>query len=127
MTQLRPSAETAMEACVRRGADSKPSRAARLTTPLQFHCGTPPPAADPRTRICKAIGLAAYLARGATSGGATLFSAGVCVDLETDGDQTNTGSGPLFHEVLLPPGLICRASTSIATRRPHPDSNLSNL
>jgi hypothetical protein len=52
------------------------------------------------------MGLAGYLARGATSGEATLFSAGVRVDLETDGDQTNTGSGPLFHEILLPPGRI---------------------
>jgi len=52
------------------------------------------------------MGLAGYLARAATSGEATLFSAGVCVDLKTDGDHTNTGSGPLFHEILLPPGRI---------------------
>jgi hypothetical protein len=104
--QFLPSAETAMDAWVRGGADFRPVRAARLTTPLQFHCGTPPPAADPRTRICKAMGLAAYLARGATSGEATLFSAGVGVDLKTDRDQTDTGSGPLFHEILLPPGQI---------------------
>ena len=113
MTQLLPSAVTAMDAWVRMGADCSPARAARLTAPLQFHCGTPPPAADPRTRICKAMGLAGYLARGATSGEATLFSASVGVDLKTDGDHTNTGSGPLFHEILLTArSHSCRASTS---------------
>jgi hypothetical protein len=60
------------------------------------------------------MGLAGYLARGATSGEATLFSASVGVDLKTDGDHTNTGSGPLFHEILLTArSYSCRASTSV--------------
>jgi hypothetical protein len=61
------------------------------------------------------MGLAGYLARGATSGEATLFSASVGVDLKTDGDQTNTGSGPLLHEILrgFARSYFCRASTSV--------------
>jgi len=63
---------------------------------------------DLQTMACR------YLARGATSGEATLFSASVGVDLKTDGDQTNTRSGPLFHEILLATrSYSCRASTSI--------------
>src|ERR1700731_1120670 len=46
--QCSPSALTAIEACVLRSSGCSP-RAFRHTSQPQFHCGTPPPAAAPRT------------------------------------------------------------------------------
>src|SRR2546428_5574729 len=39
-----------MDDCVRGRHCREPSRAARQLGQLQFHCGNPPPAAEPRTR-----------------------------------------------------------------------------
>jgi hypothetical protein len=38
-----------MEDCVRGSAFSDPARIPAQLTQLQFHCGNPPPAAEPRT------------------------------------------------------------------------------
>src|ERR1700686_1861170 len=48
--QLAPSALTAMEDCVLGRALMLPRRKPSQLLQLQFHCGNPPPAADPRTR-----------------------------------------------------------------------------
>jgi hypothetical protein len=45
--QLRPSALIATDDCVRGRTEPLPARASRQTAQLQFHCGTPPPAAVP--------------------------------------------------------------------------------
>jgi hypothetical protein len=50
MSQRSPSAETAIDACMRRNCGF--NRAARQLLQAQFHWGTPPPAAEPSTRIC---------------------------------------------------------------------------
>ena len=55
-TQRPPSLETAIEDCVRAIACSDPSRWPRQLRQLQFHCGKPPPAADPSTRISTGVG-----------------------------------------------------------------------
>jgi hypothetical protein len=46
---------TAIEDCVRACARSVPFLKPAQLSQLQFHCGKPPPAADPRTRIFTAI------------------------------------------------------------------------
>src|SRR6185369_14902953 len=48
-TQLAPSAETASEDCSLALYPATPARTLAECKPLQFHCGNPPPAADPRT------------------------------------------------------------------------------
>src|SRR5215472_15332031 len=48
--QRCPSAETASEGWLRGGTDSSPARARVQFEHPQFHCGSPPPAPDPRTR-----------------------------------------------------------------------------
>src|SRR5262245_25005768 len=50
----RPSALTATEDWVRGRTSGEPSRAAAQLGQRQFHCGTPPPAAEPRMRTCMA-------------------------------------------------------------------------
>jgi hypothetical protein len=52
-TQLLLSAETAIEDWVRRKLENFEVRATRQFAQLQFHCGTPPPAAEPRIRTFK--------------------------------------------------------------------------
>ncbi|MNF03846.1 hypothetical protein D3C80_2032430 [compost metagenome] len=47
-TQFTPSSEMAMDDWVRAVARKLPSRKPAQFTQLQFHCGKPPPAADPR-------------------------------------------------------------------------------
>jgi len=42
---------TAIEDCVRARVRTVPDRHPAQFRQLQFHCGKPPPAADPRTRI----------------------------------------------------------------------------
>src|SRR5271157_4145682 len=54
MTQLRQSAATAMLDWVRRLTRLSPSHAMRDSRVLQFHCGNPPPAPEPRTLTIKA-------------------------------------------------------------------------
>ena len=49
--QLAPSALTAMDDCVRARALMCPRRKPSQLRQLQFHCGKPPPAAEPSTRI----------------------------------------------------------------------------
>src|SRR6185437_14365702 len=44
-------ARTAMADCVLPGALNVPARSPAQLRQLQFHCGKPPPAADPSTRI----------------------------------------------------------------------------
>src|SRR5215510_9291905 len=46
-----PSALTATLSCVRATARAVPSRSPRQFAQPQFHCGNPPPAAEPRTRM----------------------------------------------------------------------------
>src|SRR5260370_3218370 len=55
--QCRSSALTAMDDCVRGRQESEPIRTAWQFGQLQFHCGKPPPAADPsiRTRILRSL------------------------------------------------------------------------
>lgn len=48
-TQFSPSAVTARLACVRGRTRGSPVHAKRQTGQRQFHCGKPPPAAEPRT------------------------------------------------------------------------------
>ena len=43
--------ETAIEGCVRAGTSVSPARARTEFGPPQFHCGRPPPAQEPSTRI----------------------------------------------------------------------------
>ena len=50
-TQLMSSVLTAMEDCVRGNARNFPLRSPSHIGQLQFHCGNPPPAADPSTLI----------------------------------------------------------------------------
>src|SRR5262245_9627108 len=47
-----PSALTATDDCVRGRTSGEPARTAAQLKQRQFHCGTPPPAAEPRMRIC---------------------------------------------------------------------------
>src|SRR6266849_97980 len=49
--QLSPSALMARDSWVRGTAEIVPSRSPRQFGHPQFHCGNPPPAAEPRTRI----------------------------------------------------------------------------
>ncbi|MNM65068.1 hypothetical protein D3C81_764910 [compost metagenome] len=48
-TQCTPSSDRAMDDWVRGVARRVPSRKPLQLTQLQFHCGNPPPAAEPRT------------------------------------------------------------------------------
>jgi len=48
---LLPSSETAIEDWVLIEVPFSLDLTALLTSELQFHCGEPPPAADPKTRI----------------------------------------------------------------------------
>src|SRR5579862_5206073 len=50
-TQWDPSIETAIEDWLRGVAFSEPFRTPLQFRQLQFHCGKPPPAAEPRMRI----------------------------------------------------------------------------
>jgi len=50
--QRSPSAEIATDSCVRARAFSDPTRKPLQLPQPQFHCGKPPPAAEPRTRSC---------------------------------------------------------------------------
>ena len=50
-THDSPSPETAIELCVRSEARIRPLRCPAQLTQLQFHCGKPPPALEPSTRI----------------------------------------------------------------------------
>lgn len=50
--QFLPFALIATLDCVRARTRPFPARASWHTTQLQFHCGTPPPAAVPSRRIC---------------------------------------------------------------------------
>src|ERR1700688_4845511 len=60
-TQLPPSALTAIEDWVRARALIRPLRQPPQLRQLQFHCGNPPPAAEPRMRT---LTMAARKARG---------------------------------------------------------------
>ena len=51
-TQSVPSAETAIDDCVRGRARIVPLRTPSQFGQLQFHCGKPPPAAEPSTLMC---------------------------------------------------------------------------
>ena len=48
MVQVAPSPETAIDAWVLAGAAGSPARARAQAAALEFHCGNPPPAAEPR-------------------------------------------------------------------------------
>src|SRR4029078_6451283 len=52
----RPSSLTPPEVCVRGLSPATPLRTSAELRPLQFHCGKPPPAAEPRTLITMAPG-----------------------------------------------------------------------
>src|ERR1700691_5146322 len=52
-THWQPSTETAIEDWLRRRAFRVPARTPLQFAQLQFHCGTPPPAAEPNPRISK--------------------------------------------------------------------------
>src|SRR4051812_23548100 len=89
-SQRSPSAETAIDAWVRHFVLIDPSRAALLSGALQFHCGYPPPAAEPRTTTSMAISPGCdqlwLTARRKTALNA---SAGVAVDFHADADFAN--------------------------------------
>src|SRR5688572_4753193 len=53
--QLLPSALTATDSCVRAVAASVPARSPLQLKQPQFHCGNPPPAAEPNTRTLMAL------------------------------------------------------------------------
>ncbi len=53
--QRSPSSDRAMEDCVRGWAATLPSRTPRQLRQLQFHWGKPPPAAEPRIRMCMGL------------------------------------------------------------------------
>ncbi|MNN42440.1 hypothetical protein D3C81_1566210 [compost metagenome] len=53
-THSTPSSLRAIDDCVRRCARRLPLRTPAHWRQLQFHCGKPPPAAEPRTRMCMA-------------------------------------------------------------------------
>ncbi|ARO15497.1 hypothetical protein BVG79_02157 [Ketogulonicigenium robustum] len=75
----------------------------------QFHCGNPPPAADPRRRIC--IGLSDCCVRPPRGllGGFGLLGAGVHVDFHAD---------RRFEELRLDPGHdIHPLAKTLRTRR----------
>src|ERR1043166_4807031 len=50
--QVAPSGEKASSVCVRAVAWMQPERRAEQVREAQFHCGKPPPAAEPRILIC---------------------------------------------------------------------------
>jgi hypothetical protein len=52
---LGVSPQTAIEDCVRARVCTAPLRTPAQLRQLQFHCGKPPPAAEPNTRIFKGI------------------------------------------------------------------------
>src|SRR5277367_7051637 len=52
---LGVSPQTAIEDCVRARVCTAPLRTPAQLRQLQFHCGKPPPAAEPNTRILKGI------------------------------------------------------------------------
>ncbi len=53
--QRSPSSDRAMEDCVRGCASTWPVRTPWQLRQLQFHCGKPPPAAEPRIRMCMTV------------------------------------------------------------------------
>ena len=80
-SQRSPSALTAKDDCVRASAAGSFARARLQFPQLQFHCGNPPPAAAPKTRICTANPRPGPRRTAERSDD---DCAGVCVDLEPD-------------------------------------------
>ncbi len=95
MNQSRSLTETASEACERDGTDESRERARRHAGAFEFHCGNPPPAAEPRTMTLNAP----RPARGTPEG---LFDlgAGVRVNFEPDRDFHDPRLDPFFHADL---------------------------
>src|SRR5690606_23564903 len=79
--QPLPSAETAIEDWVRWRTRGSPAQASEQTRQRQFHCGTPPPAADPRTRMRRRV--IAHLTRLRQD---SQLGRSVVVDLQRDAD-----------------------------------------
>ena len=106
------------DGCLRAGGACSPARAARLTGPLQFHCGTPPPAADPRTRIRKAMSLAATSPAGQPAGKRRYSAQAYALISRPTEIRRIRGVVHFFMRSSFRPVVFCRASTSIANRRP---------
>src|SRR6266851_4795855 len=87
-------ADTASEACVRACAALSPCRARLQPGAFEFHCGKPPPAAEPRT-TARTIGLPRRIRRRRRVESLFDLGAGVRVDLQPDGDLDDDGCLPL--------------------------------
>ena len=102
-----PSALIASEDCVRGRARSGSDRARAQTSQLQFHCGKPPPAAAPKTRIrMQKDGpklLPALLSNNRDQLAELIFSASVAVDFHTNSDFNNFRLVPAHFLVPLMP------------------------
>ena len=88
-TQLSPSPVTARLVCVRGRARASPAHASRHVGQRQFHCGKPPPAADPKTMAARRV------IQEMTRDRADLeLGRQVAVDFEADADLDERRCGP---------------------------------
>src|SRR5271166_483488 len=92
-------ADTASDACDRARAAESPDRARRQAGALEFHCGKPPPAADPRT-TARTIGLPRRISRRRRIESLFDLGAGVGVDFQSDRDLDNDRGLPLHGHFL---------------------------
>ena len=101
MNQSRSFAETASDAWVRCRVSKSMYRARRQAGAFEFHCGNPPPAAEPRTMILNPPRPARDVPEGLL-----YLGAGVGVDFEADRDLDDPRLHPFFHADLR--GSPCR-------------------
>src|SRR6266700_1823683 len=92
-TQSSPFAETARLACVRGRARGSPAQASWHTGHRQFHCGKPPPAAEPST-----IAVRRPIKQNLSDAGLELGRQ-VAVDLETNTNLNQDWGRP--HDLFL--------------------------
>jgi len=95
MTQSRSLAETASDACDRGSAAESLMRARQQAGAFEFHCGNPPPAAEPRTMILNPPRPAGHASEALSD-----LGAGVGVDFEPDRDLDDPRLYPFFHADL---------------------------
>src|SRR5213083_2515229 len=114
-THDSPSADTAMELWVRAWACSSPWRWPAHSRQLQFHCGKPPPAPEPSTRIFMAV------CGGRWRNGSAIRD--VHRDLEAEAHVFKRGLRPLHGSLLglrSMPGQDCRDG-QVLFRKTHAD------
>ena len=113
MTHLSPSRLTARLAWERRSARGSRSHARRQLGQRQFHCGKPPPAAEPRTRKRTSRRSQTVYARFASRSD---LGGSVGGDFHADADFADFGSGPGHCNLLRFPPSYSRFAAERAIR-----------